>query len=184
MRTRVKICGVTRAEDVDAAVEAGADAVGFVFVAGTPRVVTVDRARELLALGKETFGSELGDADRRKLLKLQARLSMAQGGGDADTAKVLEEVVQIDPLDGEALMLLGQHWNRQQQPDKAILYYERAARIESFAANAKVKIAQVYVGQGRFAEALPLLRDAQALKPREDVARYIEQVERASKSQR
>ena len=142
------------------------------------------QARELLALVKETFGSELADADRRKLLKLQARLSMAQGGGDAETAKVLEEVVQIDPLDGEALMLLGQHWNRQQQPDKAILYYERAARIESFAANAKVKIAQVYVGQGRFAEALPLLRDAQALKPREDVARYIEQVERASKSKR
>ena len=45
-------------------------------------------------------------------------------------------------------------------------------------------MAQVYVGQGRFAEALPLLRDAQALKPREDVARYIEQVERASKSKR
>jgi tetratricopeptide (TPR) repeat protein len=142
------------------------------------------QARELLALVKSTFGDSLGDADRRKLLKLQARLSMAQGGGDADTAAILEEVVQIDPLDGEALMLLGQHWNRQQQPDKAILYYERAARIENFAANAKVKMAQVYVGQGRFAEALPLLRDAQALKPREDVARYIEQVERASKSKR
>ena len=31
---------------------------------------------------------------------------------------------------------------------------------------------------------LPLLRDAQSLKPRDDVARYIEQVERASKSKR
>ncbi len=47
LRTRVKICGLTRAEDVDAAVEAGADAVGFVFVAGTPRVVSVERARAL-----------------------------------------------------------------------------------------------------------------------------------------
>ena len=77
------------------------------------------------ANAKTTYGAVgdgLADADRRKLLKLQARLSMAQGGGDADTAAILEEVVQIDPLDGEALMLLGQHWNRQQQPDKAILY--------------------------------------------------------------
>jgi phosphoribosylanthranilate isomerase len=49
LRTRVKICGLTRAEDVDAAVEAGADAVGFVFVAGTPRVVSVERARVLRA---------------------------------------------------------------------------------------------------------------------------------------
>jgi len=64
------------------------------------------------------------------------------------------------------------------------LYYERAARIDAFAANAKVKIAQVYVGQSRFSEALPLLREAQSLKPREDIARYIEQVERASKSKR
>jgi hypothetical protein len=31
---------------------------------------------------------------------------------------------------------------------------------------------------------LPLLRDAQALRPREDVARYIEQVERASKGKK
>ena len=36
---RVKICGLCRAEDVRAAVMAGADAVGFVFVAGGPRVV-------------------------------------------------------------------------------------------------------------------------------------------------
>lgn len=40
---------MTRAEDVEAAVEAGADAVGFVFVSGTPRVVTVARAKELRA---------------------------------------------------------------------------------------------------------------------------------------
>ncbi|NBQ15282.1 MAG: hypothetical protein EBU31_11930, partial [Proteobacteria bacterium] len=61
---------------------------------------------------------------------------------------------------------------------------ERAARIESFAANAKVKMAQVYVGQSRFDEALALLRDAQSIKPREDVARLIEQVERAAKGKR
>lgn len=39
MHIRIKICGLTRAEDAFAAVEAGADAVGFVFVPGTPRAV-------------------------------------------------------------------------------------------------------------------------------------------------
>jgi phosphoribosylanthranilate isomerase len=47
--TLVKICGLTRAEDVDAAVAAGADLVGFVLVAGTPRTIDPDRARALAA---------------------------------------------------------------------------------------------------------------------------------------
>ena len=142
------------------------------------------QSKVLLARVKSNWSDTLSDTDRRKVLKLQARLAMNSGAGDAETATVLEEVIALDPLDGEALMLLGQHYNRTAQPDKAILYYERAARIDAFAANAKVKIAQVFVAQGRFNEALPMLRDAQTLKPREDIARYIEQVERASKSKR
>jgi tetratricopeptide (TPR) repeat protein len=142
------------------------------------------QAKSLLGRIRESWGDELADTDRRKVLKLQARLAMNAGDGGAEAAKVLEEVVELDPLDGEALMLLGQHWSRSGEPDRAILYYERAARIDAFAANAKVRIAQVYVSQERFADALPLLRDAQAIRPREDVARYLEQVERASRTKR
>ena len=47
MKTRIKICGLTREADVDAAVEAGADAIGFVFYAKSPRAVTPERARAL-----------------------------------------------------------------------------------------------------------------------------------------
>ncbi|MGH8803464.1 MAG: phosphoribosylanthranilate isomerase [Polaromonas sp.] len=47
VRTRIKICGLTREEDVDAAVAAGADAVGFVMYAASPRHVTAERAAEL-----------------------------------------------------------------------------------------------------------------------------------------
>lgn len=46
-RTRIKICGLTREQDVDAAVEAGADAVGFVLYARSPRCVDPQRAGEL-----------------------------------------------------------------------------------------------------------------------------------------
>ncbi len=46
-RTRIKICGLTREADVDAAVASGADAIGFVLYARSPRAVTVARAAEL-----------------------------------------------------------------------------------------------------------------------------------------
>lgn len=48
-RTRIKICGFTREEDLDAAVAAGADAVGFVLYEASPRAVSVARAAELAA---------------------------------------------------------------------------------------------------------------------------------------
>ncbi|MBC5768404.1 phosphoribosylanthranilate isomerase [Ramlibacter albus] len=46
-RTRIKICGLTREQDVDAAVAAGADAVGFVQYDKSPRYVSAQRAGEL-----------------------------------------------------------------------------------------------------------------------------------------
>jgi phosphoribosylanthranilate isomerase len=49
-RTRIKICGLTREHDVDAAVAAGADAIGFVLYARSPRAVSPARARELARL--------------------------------------------------------------------------------------------------------------------------------------
>jgi phosphoribosylanthranilate isomerase len=48
-RTRIKICGLTREQDVDAAVAAGADALGFVFYPPSPRYVDFDRAAALMA---------------------------------------------------------------------------------------------------------------------------------------
>jgi phosphoribosylanthranilate isomerase len=47
-RTRIKICGLTRVEDIDAAVAAGADALGFVFYPPSPRSVDIERAAQLI----------------------------------------------------------------------------------------------------------------------------------------
>lgn len=46
---RSKICGITRIEDALAAVDAGADAIGFVFYPKSPRAVTIEQAQAIIA---------------------------------------------------------------------------------------------------------------------------------------
>jgi len=49
MRTRVKICGITRRQDAEFSVEMGADALGLVFYEPSPRAVTIAQAQEIVA---------------------------------------------------------------------------------------------------------------------------------------
>ena len=47
--TRIKICGVTRAQDAQASAASGADAIGLVFYPRSSRAVTVDQAADIVA---------------------------------------------------------------------------------------------------------------------------------------
>ena len=48
MRTRVKICGITRRQDAEFAVEMGVDALGFVFYSPSPRAVTIAQVKDII----------------------------------------------------------------------------------------------------------------------------------------
>jgi phosphoribosylanthranilate isomerase len=79
MRTRVKICGLTREQDVAAAVAAGADALGFVFHAPSPRAVDIERAA-VLAAQVPAFVSVIGlfvDAPRALIEDAVRRVPLA-----------------------------------------------------------------------------------------------------------
>lgn len=49
MRTRVKICGMTRRQDADFAAKSGADAIGLVFYPPSPRAISIAQAKQIVA---------------------------------------------------------------------------------------------------------------------------------------
>ena len=90
MRTRVKICGITRVEDALAAVRLGADAIGLVFYAESPRNVSLQAAQEIVAV-LPPFISVVGlfvNASQNKIQTVlsQLRLDVLQFHGDETAA--------------------------------------------------------------------------------------------------
>ncbi|WP_076578994.1 phosphoribosylanthranilate isomerase [Pseudomonas sp. P3C3] len=83
---RVKICGITRVEDALAVAAAGADAIGLVFYAKSPRAVDIEQARAILA-ALPPFVTTVGlfvDAERNELERILASvpLDLLQFHGD------------------------------------------------------------------------------------------------------
>ena len=107
MRPRVKICGITRAEDGLLAAELGASAVGFIFWPGSARFVSPDAAREIVTLLPANVvpvgvfvdqpSSEVGEVARR------VRLGAVQLHGHESIAYALglmEPVIKAVPVTG------------------------------------------------------------------------------------
>lgn len=89
MRTRVKICGITRAEDAELAVRAGADAIGFVLWPASPRVIRPDQAAAIETRG--AFVARVGVFVNSSPTEVagvvrEAKLGAAQLHGDEDVS--------------------------------------------------------------------------------------------------
>jgi len=138
-------------------------------------------SKEMLGRVQELTGKELGMEGRKQLLRLQARIAVAEGAGD-EQARVLEEIVQLDPLDGEALILLGQHAAQNEHVEQAVFFFERAANLEEFEAEAKLQHGRMLVAESRYGEALPLLRRSLTLRPRDALTDYVKEVERIAQT--
>ena len=128
-----------------------------------------------------TATTALSATDELKLLKLESKAAMANGAGEKAIV-TLEQIVQKDPLDGEALMLAGDFYSKNGQKEKAEFRYQTAEGITGFEAEAFVKHAQLLVQSQKYAQATELLKKAQKVKPRDNVQRYLEKVEQLARN--
>lgn len=128
-------------------------------------------------------GSALSGPDELKLLKLESKVAMATGQG-TNAIQTLEQILQRNPLDAEALLLAGDYYGKNGEREKAEFRYRSAAGIQGFEADACVKHAQLLVQTQKYVQALELLRKAQKVKPRDNVQRYLEKVEQLARAGR
>ncbi|HKZ07662.1 MAG TPA: phosphoribosylanthranilate isomerase [Methylomirabilota bacterium] len=114
---RVKMCGITSAEDARLCVEAGADALGFIFVEKTPRFVTPAQARAIIAT-LPPFVTPVGvfwdhPAGHVKAVAEECGLAALQFHGDEapeDVAQHRLPVIKTIKVEGpDALARIGRH---------------------------------------------------------------------------
>lgn len=135
-------------------------------------------ARIYLDLIRSKLEGELDPKEQRKLLLSEARIEMSEGL----TVKALERlksVVASDPLDGEALLQLGEYYLEQEEFGEAEFHFERATSIESVSSDAYIALGQLHVAQGELQAALSPLRKAFQKEPAANLQRYIDSIERA-----
>ena len=119
----------------------------------------------------------LVDDERSKYLMRQASISLNRE--DSATARgALEDAVDLDPNNAEALMLLAGIHQDARNYNQAELYYQRASTNELYRENAYVSMAQLAIDQNDLERALRLLREVVERNPaRSDLARNIDSLQ-------
>lgn len=138
-------------------------------------------ATDFIAAFRKALPSTAEPTIEDDLLNLESQIALAQGQDDT-AARILEKVIERNPLNGEALMLLASYNERLGDPETAEFYYDRAIKVSDFRADALVQKARLKVSQSKLGEAVKLLEEAQAIKPRPNVANYLDAVRRAHRA--
>jgi tetratricopeptide (TPR) repeat protein len=140
-----------------------------------------EEAIEVLHSVQEALQSELTDGQALRALNLEARLQLANG--EKEMASVtLEKILKRDPMNGSALLSLGDYYAEIGEMERAIMQFERASKVEDVQSQALLGLARLYVRQRDYRSALIHLRDANRIDPRPYVADYIVQLEEATRN--
>ena len=138
-------------------------------------------AETFLGSLKTNLSSTLTPDQELRVLNLEAQLALLDGRED-EAAEILEGVIGRDPMNGSALLSLGDYYKENGELERAVMQYERATKVEAVKTRALLALGRLHVGQRDYRAALVYLREANRIEPRGYVADYIAQLERAVRS--
>ena len=138
-----------------------------------------DEAKVLIADIRKTYANNRLPKDQdTRLLRMESHIAINDGATDV-FIPILERLIENDPLDGEALMMLADHYTSQDTLDgysRADLYYDRVTKIPEVEVKGLIAWARSYVAREQYGKAIPLLERANTLEPRDFITRYLEGV--------
>jgi Flp pilus assembly protein TadD len=140
-----------------------------------------DQGTALINQIKTTYRGRLSERDQLEILKLEARIAVAQGR-TGEALPVLERIVAQDPLDAPTLILLGRGYAAAGEREKAEFIFQRAALVRGYETEALFAHARFLALAGYYSKSIPLLERAQNIRPSEGISRYLEQVRQAARS--
>jgi tetratricopeptide (TPR) repeat protein len=124
---------------------------------------------------KEKAG--LSPEQEKRIMLLEARAYYSEEKYE-DARNACEALLEADPLNGDAVLLVGDIKWKSGAFEEALIHFERAERIAGKEVEALIRQAQVEVDRGKYKRAFELLKKAQNQKPQEHVEKYLEQVRR------
>jgi len=141
---------------------------------------TADEAEGAETLAPEPLPAAKPDPEAAaRLVRCRALIELKIGDPETGAALV-QGLIDADPLDTPALMLMAKFHAAAERFEEAEMLLEQAARDPEAEAEALRDLGELRVDQGRYTDALEPLRRSLALQPDENLAAYLEVVERVA----
>lgn len=130
---------------------------------------------------RDTEADEKFAETRSRLTRSRALIEMEVGDPDVG-ADLVRQLIDADPLDAPALILMAKFHAGQDRVEEAEMLLEQAARVPDYEPEALRALGEMRVRDGRYEEAISPLRRCLELEPDENLAAYLQAVQRAAGS--
>ncbi|MCZ6672176.1 MAG: tetratricopeptide repeat protein [Verrucomicrobia bacterium] len=138
----------------------------------------------LIDVIRKVFAKGILPENHLTLLRLEAQVALGEQMDSAIVIGFLEEILELEPEDGQTLLLLAKFAASREDIEESRKYYEQVIELEEYEYEGLIQYAQMLGRRRLYCDAVPLLRDALDVEYTTQVEVYLDNVERACRRQR